>query len=109
MKPKTYRKIRKQIIKKLKGVSWNENSKGSLNMQFASLRRLFYELFEKEESKETVEEREKKILGQAVLIMKRIYFDSDVTGVFIRDMNNPLKDMAKTSDFFEFIGKLLRK
>lgn len=142
---KKQRVIRREILKKLKSVSWKENSESSLNLQYSKLRQLFISLFLLEKQKveaesdsveiepqaeatfDSVEEKEKAVLSQAVLIMKRIYYDPDVKQVFEKDMGSaspsatssgssdspqvedPLKDITKTSDFFEFIGKILRK
>ena len=131
---KKQRVTRREILKKLKAVSWKEIKKGSLDLQYSKLRQLFISLFQMEKQRvelETesisVEQKEKAILSQAILIMERIYSDPDASAVFEKDMNSaspsatssglsdspqvedPTKDITKTSDFLEFIGKLLRK
>jgi len=144
-KTKKQRSIRQEILKKLQLVSWKEIKTGSLNLQYSKLRQLFISLIQLEKQKFlsasiqhepepkpeikldsiSVEEKEKKILSQAVLIMKRIYFDPDVNEVFEKDMDsthsassgqasspqvkNPIKDIQKTDDFLEFIMTIIRK
>ncbi len=110
---KKSRIIRKQIIKKLKAISWREISEGSLRLEYFYLRKLFFGVFEKEakvkESKRTIEEKEKLILSQGLLIMERIYFDPDGVNVFEKNMHDPIKNIIKTDDFLEFIAVLLHK
>lgn len=133
--------IKKHIFKKLRVISWNELSEQDLNIHYLKLRKLFSELLGKEtiivrkevkqnqvpdgtwqrkvldSTFQSVEQKEKVILAQAILILKRVYYDPDVATVFEKDMDSAgspqvedsLKDITKTSDFLEFIGKLLRK
>ena len=110
-KTKKQRSIRQEILKKLQLVSWKEIKTGSLNLQYSKLRQLFISLIQLEKQKFlsasiqhepepkpeikldsiSVEEKEKKILSQAVLIMKRIYFDPDVNEVFEKDMDSTIR------------------
>lgn len=115
--------IKKEILKKLTSVSWKENKESTLTVQYSKLKQLFFELFEKErmqgnvqesdlniqedtESELNFEEKERLILSQAFLIMKRIYTDHDAPLIFEKNMENPTKEITKTDDFLEFIGRL---
>ena len=91
--------IKKEILKKLTSVSWQEDKESTLTIQYSKLKQLFFKLFEKERLQGKVEEpewnpqenaeltvsiekKEKLILSQAFLIMKRIYTDHDAPLIF---------------------------
>ncbi len=106
--------IKKKIIGSFKDISQGQST--HFDKTYLYMKKLFFELFKREnereefkQSKQSIEEKEKAILFQAFLIMKRIYYDPDVEGIFKRDMGNPIKKFIKTDDFLEFIGKLILK
>ena len=115
--------IKKEILKKLTSVSWQEDKESTLTIQYSKLKQLFFKLFEKERLQGKVEEpewnpqenaeltvsiekKEKLILSQAFLIMKRIYTDHDAPLIFEKNMENSTKEITRTDDFLEFIGRL---